>query len=92
MHFSVFVGAAIAALVARIFLPFLKGLISPLRTIPGPIAARFTDFWYTWRIWRGAFEWDNIELHQKYGESYSCALTHQATLENKRPRKSFNAT
>jgi hypothetical protein len=67
MHFVILAGAAAVALVARILLPFFKGLFSPLRTIPGPTAARFTNLWYLWRVRRGAFEVDNIELHQKYG-------------------------
>ncbi|KAF1943495.1 cytochrome P450 [Clathrospora elynae] len=68
MHVAVIASAAAVALVACIFFPFLKGLFSPLRTVPGPIAARFTDFWYLWRVKRGAFEVDNIELHRKHGE------------------------
>jgi hypothetical protein len=67
MHFVILAGAAAVALVARIFLPFFKGLISPLRTIPGPTAARFSDLWYLWRVSKGAFEVDNVELHKEYG-------------------------
>lgn len=68
MHLAVFIGAAAVVLLARISLPFLKGVFSPLRQIPGPIAARFTDFWYLWRVKKGHFEFDNIELHHKYGD------------------------
>lgn len=44
---------------------------SPLRSIPGPMLARFTDFWYFFRIKQGNFEKVNISLHEKYG-MYMC--------------------
>lgn len=68
MHLSVLAGAAVVALIARILFPFLKTFFSPLRNIPGPFAARFTDLWYLWRVQKGRFEWDNIELHRRYGK------------------------
>jgi cytochrome P450 len=68
MHFEVLAWAAAVALVARILFPFLKGVSSPLRNVPGPTGARFTDLWYLWRVRRGRFEHDNIELHRKHGE------------------------
>ncbi|KAF5521032.1 Pisatin demethylase [Colletotrichum aenigma] len=40
---------------------------SPLRSIPGPMLTRFTDFWYFIRIKQGNFEKVNISLHEKYG-------------------------
>jgi hypothetical protein len=39
----------------------------PLRDIPGPFVARFTRWWYFWRVYRGNFEEDNLALHRKYG-------------------------
>lgn len=33
----------------------------------GPFLARFTDLWYAWRTRVGRFEFDNLELHKKYG-------------------------
>ncbi|EUC30064.1 hypothetical protein COCCADRAFT_104842 [Bipolaris zeicola 26-R-13] len=70
MHFLVLAGAAAVALIARILFPLLKTFFSPLRNIPGPFSARFTDLWYLWRVQKGRFEWDNIELHRRYGKSY----------------------
>jgi hypothetical protein len=70
MHFVVLAWAAAVALVARILFPFLKAVSSPLRDVPGPIAARFTDLWYLWRVKGGSFEHDNIELHRKHGKLY----------------------
>lgn len=40
---------------------------SPLRSIPGPFLARFTDSWYLWRLCKGHFERDNVALHREYG-------------------------
>jgi cytochrome P450 len=68
MHFAALAAAASVALLARILFPFFRTYFSPLRSVPGPIAARFTDLWYLWRVRKGRFEWDNIELHRKYGE------------------------
>lgn len=45
----------------------IRHLISPLRTIQGPLVARFTKLWYFNSIWRGEFNKDNIRLHHKYG-------------------------
>lgn len=42
-------------------------VISPLRSIPGPFAARYTRLWYLFRVWRGRFDLDTIALHKKYG-------------------------
>lgn len=67
MHPTVLAAAAAVLLLARVLLPFLKGISSPLRSIPGPIAARFTDSWYLWRVKKGQFEFDNISLHRKHG-------------------------
>jgi hypothetical protein len=68
MQFATLAGVAVVALIARILLPFLKTLFSPLRKVSGPFLARFTDLWYLWRVRRGRFEWDNIALHKKYGK------------------------
>ncbi|KAB5550751.1 cytochrome P450 [Coniochaeta sp. 2T2.1] len=45
----------------------LRILVSPLRSVPGPFLARFTDGWYLWRVSRGQFEKDNLALHARYG-------------------------
>lgn len=68
MHFTIILGAAAALVVARIVYPIFSNIFSPLRTIPGPFAARFGDLWYLWRIKKGHFELENIQLHQKYGK------------------------
>jgi hypothetical protein len=48
-------------------LAFFRAWRSPLRSVPGPPAARFTDLWYLWRVSRGRFQYDTLELHAKYG-------------------------
>ncbi|RMZ67300.1 cytochrome p450 oxidoreductase [Pyrenophora seminiperda CCB06] len=48
--------------------PLFKNLFSPLHSVQGPIAARFTDLWYLWRVRQGEFERVNIDLHRKYGD------------------------
>ncbi|KAI1412268.1 cytochrome P450 [Hypoxylon sp. FL1857] len=40
---------------------------SPLRSLPGPFLARFTDLWYFWKLRQGSFEKVNKALHEKYG-------------------------
>ncbi|KAK5991688.1 Pisatin demethylase [Cladobotryum mycophilum] len=42
-------------------------ITSSTRSIPGPLLARFTRFWYFKRVYHGRFEYDNLALHQKYG-------------------------
>jgi hypothetical protein len=54
---------AAVALVAAIWRAFFTRLAS----VPGPFAARFTDLWYAYRLYRGGFEKDNLQLHKKYG-------------------------
>ncbi|CAG7959279.1 unnamed protein product [Penicillium salamii] len=44
-----------------------RSLLSPLRFIPGPFWARFSNLWYFNRLRKGRFEHENIALHQKYG-------------------------
>jgi len=51
------------AFVVSIWRAFFSGLAS----VPGPLLARFTDLWYTFRIYCGHFEKDSLELHKKHG-------------------------
>ena len=44
-----------------------NAFFSPLKNIPGPILACFTDLWYVNRVRKGHFERDNISLHCQYG-------------------------
>jgi cytochrome P450 len=42
-------------------------LRNPLRRVPGPFLARFTDLWYLFKASRGDFYVENRRLHAKYG-------------------------
>lgn len=44
-----------------------KFLLDPLRSIPGPLAAKFSNLWYLLRLRRGYFHKDNIALHERHG-------------------------
>ncbi|KAK0369863.1 cytochrome P450 oxidoreductase, partial [Colletotrichum costaricense] len=55
------------ALLAQILVSFVQWLRSPLRSVPGPLLARYTDFWYFHRLKQGKFEKVNQELHEQYG-------------------------
>lgn len=41
--------------------------VARLAHVPGPYLARFTDLWYAYRMYRGYFEKDSLELHKKHG-------------------------
>jgi hypothetical protein len=56
--------AVLLALLLRFIIQYFR---SPLRTVPGPTLARFTDGWYFWKVWEGSFQDVNLDLHKKYG-------------------------
>ncbi|OLN97617.1 Pisatin demethylase 2 [Colletotrichum chlorophyti] len=60
-----FVGAL--ALLAQLVISFVRWVRSPLRSVPGPLLARFTNLWYLQRVKQGRFEEVNIALHKKHG-------------------------
>ena len=45
----------------------IHALFSPLRSVSGPLLARFTRLWYFQQVYTGRFPWTNIELHKKHG-------------------------
>ncbi|KAM5353625.1 hypothetical protein ACJ41O_000275 [Fusarium nematophilum] len=58
----------VAILLLILFLRFIvQSLRSPLRFIPGPLLARFTDAWYFWNVRNGSFEDVNVDLHKQHG-------------------------
>lgn len=66
---------AIPVLFFAVFIRFLVQILrSPLRSVPGPFLARFTDGWYFWNVRKGSFQDVNVELHKKYG-TLTCILT-----------------
>ncbi|VUC35462.1 unnamed protein product [Clonostachys rosea] len=40
---------------------------TPLRNVPGPFLARFTNIWYLFQVHSGHVERKNCELHETYG-------------------------
>ncbi|XDG09044.1 hypothetical protein ABKA04_008659 [Annulohypoxylon sp. FPYF3050] len=46
---------------------FFRHVASPLRSVPGPFLARFTNLWYFFTLKKANFEVVNRELHEKYG-------------------------
>ncbi|SMR48834.1 unnamed protein product [Zymoseptoria tritici ST99CH_1E4] len=60
-----------AILLLLVVLPLLiisyQVISDPLRSIPGPLLARFTRLWELYQVIKGDFEKTNIRLHRKYG-------------------------
>ena len=67
MAYPVFTYTLVAATIWLLFV-IVQHLLSPLRTIRGPLITRITKAWYFHRVWRGEFNKDNNALHQKYGK------------------------
>lgn len=67
MHAVAFLGLLGIGLTAHIILAVYQHFVSPLRSIPGPFLARFTDLWYFYQLRKGRFEVINQQLHEKYG-------------------------
>lgn len=58
----------IAALIGLfVVYDIVAGLLSPLRKIPGPLAAHFGRLWFFSRTSKANFRYENIDLHRKYG-------------------------
>lgn len=64
--YSVAVGVALLASLSLLY-ALLVALFSPLRKVPGPLAARFTNLFYLNRVRHGRFHYENSILHRKYG-------------------------
>lgn len=65
LYLLVWLLCGVAAL--RLLTLLYRAVSSPLRKVPGPLVARFTNGWYFWRVYRGQFNHDNIDLHSTYG-------------------------
>jgi hypothetical protein len=65
---ALFSCAALGVLLAvTLVVAIWRAFFTRLASVPGPFVARFTDLWYAYRIYRGGFEKDNLQLHEKYG-------------------------
>ncbi|KAM5383467.1 hypothetical protein ACJZ2D_002160 [Fusarium nematophilum] len=56
-----------AVIVYAAVYPFLSESFSPLRRLPGPLAARFSRLWYLRQVSTGQFHFINVDLHKKHG-------------------------
>lgn len=63
---SIAVGLAILAGLGLLYALSVV-LLSPLRKVPGPVLARFTNLFYLNRVRHGRFHYENKALHRKYG-------------------------
>ena len=53
-----------------LFAPFVfTYLTSPVRSIPGPLIARFSDLWRLYLVWKRSPEKEHHALHKKYGSA-----------------------
>ncbi|KAF1972520.1 cytochrome P450 CYP5080B3 [Bimuria novae-zelandiae CBS 107.79] len=68
MHLGFIIYAALAAVVFRALYIFVSSLFSPLRSIPGPLLARFTKAWYFHSIYKAHHQDNAIALHRKYAK------------------------
>ncbi|KAK1992154.1 cytochrome P450 [Colletotrichum falcatum] len=56
---------AIVGLICTFYL--VRPFLSPLRSVPGPFLARYTDAWFVWRVHKGHAEKDFMALHKQHG-------------------------
>jgi hypothetical protein len=62
-------GIVLALLGAAVCLRYLlMPFLSPLRSIPGPLLARFTRLWELRALHRGDIEAVTIDLHRRHGK------------------------
>ncbi|CAI6085610.1 unnamed protein product [Clonostachys chloroleuca] len=67
MHYMLPLALGGVSLVLYALLSIVRSLFSSTRAVPGPFLARFSNFWYTKRVYAGNFETKNCELHKTYG-------------------------
>jgi hypothetical protein len=69
MHhdFVTLLGLPLALLTVTIIAATARALLSPLKSVPGPFLARFTNAWYFWKVKKAHFEQENQALHERYG-------------------------
>ncbi|KAK4202119.1 cytochrome P450 [Triangularia verruculosa] len=65
IHTHILIVAAIAVTILSFFV--IPHLLSPLRSLPGPFLARYTNVYRLYHTTRGSFHLHIAGLHQKYG-------------------------
>ncbi|KAI1281580.1 cytochrome P450 [Xylaria sp. FL0933] len=66
-HVDMLLRVAGALILGYVIQRLLRSALSPLRSVPGPFLARWSDIWYLWQVKKGNWEKRNIDLHRKYG-------------------------
>ncbi|KAH7355744.1 cytochrome P450 [Pyrenochaeta sp. MPI-SDFR-AT-0127] len=64
----------------------------PLRNVPGPFAAKFTELWRTRRYFLGGWHDDILELHRKYGPVVRLAPNEVAFVDKQAMGKLYGHT
>lgn len=67
MHIQLLGLIAVLFAACHVLYRISRAALSPLRSIPGPFWARFSNIWYFNQVRLGHFEKENIRLHRKYG-------------------------
>ncbi|KAJ3467707.1 hypothetical protein MRS44_005271 [Fusarium solani] len=80
--FPIWLSAILALVIFAALFSLLRAGLSPLRAIPGPFLSRFTDLWYLSRLYRGQFEQENLELHERYGNDSKSPLPRAESSNN----------
>ena len=65
MGTAVLILEAVATVAVATFI--FRFLTSPLRNIPGPFIAKFTDLWSLYEAWGGKSDRTMRKLHDRYG-------------------------
>lgn len=69
MGFTTFLTGWPALGVAALYIAWVLVAWLKYPNAPGPLLARFSNIWFAYRMKKGHFEKENIELHRKYGMS-----------------------
>lgn len=59
--------------IAVIYYVIYQAFLSPLIGFPGPVLAKFTGLWRSYRYWRGTWHDDILEIHRAYGRAVRIA-------------------
>ena len=51
-------------------------LLSPLRSVPGPLLGRFSVGWHLWHTWNGDYHIAMRAVHRKYGKAHRAYHPH----------------
>jgi cytochrome P450 len=69
MHIFFFVSTFTALATLRVLFIVYKAATTPLRDVPGPFWARFTNLWWLHANWAGDAHLTNVALHKRYAKA-----------------------